>query len=179
MLPTLKKHAIAGIIGLIFQVPWVVLEILKAAKKLSAGMLKFYYLLVIVEGLIYVYFIWGFKIIGDKTKNKLLSVSSILILISAVLLHISVFFNQKYTPLINAIIGISMIVLMGALSIPFGIGLIRLKDKFGTLAKATGILNIIAGVSFVTIILFFIGLLIFIPMAIMEVILMFKAAEKL
>ena len=179
MLKTLRNRAIVGIIGAVLQVPWVILEFLKASKKLSGNIIALYYTLVIVEAIIYIYFVWGFKIIGDKLKNKLLSISSTLIIASAILLHISVFFDQKFTPIVNAIIWGAILVITGALSIPFGIGLLRLKDKFGNLAKAVGILNIITGISFVTIILFFIGLLIYIPLGILEIILMFKAAEKL
>ena len=179
MLPTLRNRAIVGIIGAVLQVPWLILEFLKASKKLSGNVLLIYYVIVFVEAILYIYFVWGFKIIGDKLKNKLLSISSILIIASAILLHISVFFDQKFTPLVNVLISGIILVITGALSIPFGIGLLRLKDKFGNLAKAVGILNIITGISLITIIFFFVGLLIFIPLAILEIILMFKAAEKL
>lgn len=179
MLKTLRNRAIVGIIAAVLQVPWFILVFLKASKELSSSIMPLYYLLIIVGTILYVYFVWGFKIIGDKLKNKLLSISSILIIVSAILLDISVFFDQKFTPLVNAIIGGAILVLTGALSIPFGIGLLRLKDKFGNLAKAVGILNIITGVSLITIILSFVGLLIYIPLVILEIILMFKAAQKL
>ena len=179
MLETLRYRAYAGIVGAVLSIPWMYFEFLRGAKKLSGNLLYIYYPLLVIESALYIYFIWGFKIIGDKIKNKLLSISTIITLIFFLFLMFSSPFTSKLSTSVELIVGGITLVLVGVISIPFGIGLMRLKDKFGNLAKATGILNIITGVCFITVILIFIALLIYIPQTILEIILMFKAAQKL
>ena len=82
------------------------------------------------------------------------------------------------TELMNLLISVVLLILLGIVSIMFGVSILRLKKKFGPLATATGAVNIITGASFVTIIFFFIALLLLIPTAVLEVVLMFKAAKK-
>ncbi len=179
MMKSLRYRAYAGIVGAVLSIPWTYFEFLRGANKLSGNLLYIYYPLLVIEAALYIYFIWGFKIIGDKTKNKLLSISTIISLILFLLLVFSSPFTSKLSTSVQLIVGGATLVLVGAISIPLGIGLIRLKEKFGNLARATGILNIITGVCFITVILIFIALLIYIPQTILEIILMFKAAEKL
>lgn len=53
------------------------------------------------------------------------------------------------------------------------------KFKGLTQAELAGILEIIAGITFVIIIFFFIGLLLLIPITILEIIILYKAAKNL
>ena len=64
-------------------------------------------------------------------------------------------------------------IVLGTLSILFGVALFKLRKKI-SYAGATGILNIVAGATLVI----FIGYLIMIPAAIMEVILLFEASRR-
>ena len=66
---------------------------------------------------------------------------------------------------------------VGAAGIVFGIGLMRLQDGMGQLAKIAGITEIIAGFFFAVVILFFLGYLMLIPATIIEIILLFKGLE--
>ena len=175
----LNNIAIAGVIAALLLIPQAVLEFLRGAGKLTSNLLPIYLIVTIIAVGTYIYFIWGFKIIGDKTKNKLLTMSSYLLIILTIATYIITFLFQNGSTLTQAISGVVVIVLLGAASIPFGIGLLKLKKEFGGLATATGVLNIITGVSFVTVILIFIGLLVLIPLIVLEIMLMFKAAKKL
>jgi hypothetical protein len=64
------------------------------------------------------------------------------------------------------------------LSIPYGIGLLKLK-RFGGIATAAGVLNIILGISFATILLAPLGALLIFPSAILEIIILFRASRTL
>jgi|SRR3989338_5309233 len=175
----LNNIAIAGIIAALLLIPQTILEFLRGANKLTGNLLPVYIIVTIIGVLTYIYFVWGFKIIGDKTKNKLLIVSSYLLIIATIAFYIVSFILEGGSALTQALFGVGIIVLLGAVSIPFGIGLLKLKKQFGAIATAAGVLNIISGVSFVTVILAFIGLLVMIPLIVLEIVLMFKAAKKL
>ena len=179
MLKTLRYRAISGIISAILLVPTFILGDMYGAKSLSSALIPLYYVLLPIVSLSYIYFQWGFKIIGYKTKNKLLIISTILTIIFSVLSYLLSFLQTLFTHLVGIIIGIAVIVICGAVTIPFGIGLLRLKDKLGNVAKAAGVLNIISGACLITVLGIFIAILILIPLIVFEIIVMFKASEKL
>ena len=61
----------------------------------------------------------------------------------------------------------------------FGVGIIRLKSHLGNLAMATGILEIITGVSFALVFLSAFGLIILIPLEILEILVLYKVISKI
>tara|TARA_B100000315_G_C14254068_1_gene441071 strand:+ start:19 stop:420 length:402 start_codon:yes stop_codon:yes gene_type:complete len=126
-----------------------------------------------------VYFIWGFKIIADKLKIRFLSVSVVILVVITVLLYAGNLLPKNESALFNILYGVIMILASGTMSIIFGVGLLKLKKDFGRLATATGVLNIISGAGTVTIIFVFLTMILLIPLAVLEIILMLKAAEKL
>lgn len=72
------------------------------------------------------------------------------------------------------IVIISFIVIMAAISITFGIALLKMKDKH-EMAKATGIVEIIAGATLIILI----GFIIKIVAYVMEIVMLFNASKKL
>ena len=69
--------------------------------------------------------------------------------------------------------------LFGALSIVFGVSLIRLQDGMGELARIAGILEIVMGCILVTVVLFFIAYVIMIPAVAVEILLLYRGYEYL
>ncbi|MEM3074828.1 MAG: hypothetical protein QW727_02720 [Candidatus Pacearchaeota archaeon] len=176
---TIKNAAIAGILSIIVDIPLVILEVLKSLKMLSGGLLTIYIIVYVLSLLLYIVFAWGFKIIGEKTQNNLLSVMTYVFIISSII-YDGYFILAAISPsLDNPIISILTLIFYGAVGIPFGISLLKLKNQFGSIATATGILVIITSASFLTVILSIIGVLTLIPAYILEVILLFRASEKL
>lgn len=70
-------------------------------------------------------------------------------------------------------------VLFGALSIVFGVSLIRLQDGMGELARMAGILEIVMGCMLITVVLFFITYVILIPAVIVEILVLYRGYEYL
>jgi transcriptional regulator with XRE-family HTH domain len=70
-------------------------------------------------------------------------------------------------------------VLFGALSIAFGISLIRLQDGMGELSRIAGILEIVIGCMLVTVVLFFITYVVLIPAVVIEILVLFRGYEYL
>ncbi len=176
---TIKYAAFAGIVSLIAVIPTIVLEVIKGRKELSGLLLTSYIAFALVVHLVDLVYFWGFKIIGEKTKNKILLVSAYILLVFTVFSFLQVVLEQFFMVLDNIIIGVLILIVFGAIHIPFGIGILKLKKQFGGIATAAGVMTIITGASFLTFILSFIGLILLIPMIILHVVLLFKAAKKL
>jgi transcriptional regulator with XRE-family HTH domain len=70
-------------------------------------------------------------------------------------------------------------IIFGALSILFGVALIRLQDGMGELSRVAGILEIIMGCMLITVVLFFISYVIMIPTVIIEILVLFRGYEYL
>ncbi|MCH6236702.1 helix-turn-helix domain-containing protein [Cognataquiflexum rubidum] len=73
----------------------------------------------------------------------------------------------------------SKAILFGALYIVFGLGLIRYQTEFGSFALVTGILSIISGIAFLSIILALPGLFVFTIFEILQLVLLYKAYESI
>lgn len=73
----------------------------------------------------------------------------------------------------------SKAILFGALYIVFGLGLIRYQTEFGSFALVAGILSIISGIAFLSIILALPGLFVFTIFEILQLVLLYKAYESI
>lgn len=127
----------------------------------------------------YSLFIFGFVKLGDFFSNYLVKISSyILIGLFTIWTFFDIFTIYYEISDKNLLsLGAGESICYGALTIVFGIGLMRLQDGMGQLAKIAGILEIIAGFFFAIVILFFLGYLMLIPATIIEIILLFKGFE--
>ena len=70
-------------------------------------------------------------------------------------------------------------VLFGALSIVFGVSLIRLQDGMGELARIAGLLEIVMGCMLITVVLFFISYVIMVPAVVVEILVLYRGYEYL
>ena len=66
---------------------------------------------------------------------------------------------------------------LGAISIVLGIGPRRLQDGMGRIAKVAGNLELAFGISYASLIFSFVGLLLLIPLLVVEVVLLSKADQ--
>ncbi|MBW2980496.1 hypothetical protein KY360_03705 [Candidatus Woesearchaeota archaeon] len=174
----IRHAAIAGIWSLVFIIPTFILEAMKkevVTMNLKVTTLIFY----IITLVVYILFIRGFVVIAKKTKDKLLLTMSYLCIITTILYYIYVAFVTISPALEKTFIHVFSLMVMGGVSIPFGISIINLKKKFKGIATAAGVLNIITGSFFITIIFVFLGFFTMIATYILEIILLFRASEKL
>jgi len=180
---TLKHAAIAGILYLIVSFPLIVLraavEALKTLDELTGSPIPLYILALLVALVLYIIFVWGFKVLGEEYRNNLLKIVSYVLIVVAIIYH-SYLISVSISPALeNSRIEMLLVVLAGAATIPFGIGLLKLTTHFGSVATAAGVLEIISGISLLTFLLSFIEILLIIPTYILGVIILFKAARKL
>lgn len=169
--------------------------------------LKDYFILGLLFSLTLAFFAWAFIDIADKVKNTTLligSAATFILYLLGLLLNIFSSFATLPLPIdqtefqeaINAfvvsqdtsqlmiilapflILLVLFLVIIGIIEILWGIGFLKLKDKFGGLATAAGVLEIITGVSFILgflILPIFIGLLTLLTAFILRIIMLFKA----
>lgn len=129
--------------------------------------------------LFYSLFLIGFVKLASYFSNYLLKISAyMLIAIFTIWTFFDIFTLFYEISDENLIaVGAGEMICYGGLSIVFGIGLMRLQDGMGNLAKMAGIFEVIAGFFFAIVVLFFLGFILLIPATIIEVILLFKAYE--
>lgn len=127
----------------------------------------------------YSLFIVGLIMLSDYFGNYLLKIMGYLMigLFASVTFFdiVTLFYPLSDSSMIALGVGESMS--FGAMGIVFGIGLMRLQDGMGRLAKTAGVLEVIAGFFFVTVVLFFLGYMMLIPATIIEIVLLFKGFE--
>jgi len=125
-------------------------------------------------------FIYGFILLGEKTKNRILVYSAylgLIVIIPSTL--VSIFFEFYPTSgLLTGILGVVIILLTGLVGLALGAGLLGLKKEFGSLATAAGVLEICCSLLFLTIILYPLGAFIGAIAGILEVALLLRAAKK-
>lgn len=140
--------------------------------------LSFYYSIKLSSLASYVVFLVGMIKLGDFFENRLLPISCYLLIgISTCMTSLDVLSIYWGSELGWITIGTGLLMGLGAGGVVFGVGLLRLQDAMGQTAKTAGILEIIGGICLITVLLAVIGLIIYIPAIIMEVILLYKGYE--
>lgn len=136
------------------------------------------YVFVKLLGLItFVYFQRGFILIGELFKNYLLRIVSFILICITLILTMYDIASIFYDSLERQFILGGSALAFGVIGIIYGISLNRLHNSIGKIAKYAGILEIIGGCFFLTIVLSFFNIAIFIPAKIVEIIIIYKAIE--
>lgn len=84
-------------------------------------------------------------------------------------------FSEEEFLLVKGIEG----VIFAGIDIAFGVALFKLADDVGDLGKIAGILQMLAGLCFLSFVLGFIGLFILLPATILEIIILYKIYDRL
>lgn len=136
------------------------------------------YVFIKLLGLItFVYFQRGFILIGGIFKNYLLRIVSFILICITLLLTIYDIASIFYDSLERQFVLGGTALAFGVIGILYGVSLNRLHKSIGIISKYAGILEIIAGCFFLTIILSFFNLAVFIPARILEIIIIYKVIE--
>ncbi len=175
----IRTAGIFGIINLIITIPILAIEVLKSLKIITGEYVVFYVIAYLIYIVTYVLFIRGFVLVGKKLDLSFLINMSHLLIVGSIIWTVIQMFTPIFPQLEGLLYQIIVLFVFGAISIPFGISLLKLKKKFGGIATGAGVLNIIIGASLVTVLLSFIGVFLFFPAYILEIILLFNASKKL
>jgi hypothetical protein len=173
----LKFAAFAGIIYLVSFLPEIIIETLKEFGHDNGFLSTFLMITYVVSALSTLFFFYGFIVIGNKFDNNLLVVGSVIIILTTIFYYLYAWYTIDLVNIEEEVFGVSVLLLYGFSGLVFGFGLYKMRDIMGKIAAVAAILEIIGGFFLITIILFFIGLIISIPAIILEILLLLKAAQ--
>jgi len=127
-----------------------------------------------------VMFTYGLILLGEKTKNRLLVYSAyaaIVVLVPGTLL-VTLFEFYPVGGVLMVGFSLGFILLATIVGFALGAALLNLRKEFGNLAAAAGVLEIISGLFYLTLILAILGAFLAIIAMVLEVALLLKAAKK-
>ena len=171
----LRNAFIAGILFLLFGFVVAGLDIQRSNSDLSVVTLIFYILLKLVLSVLSVIYLGGFIVLGNKFKNQILIISSLISIFAVSIFSFYEIFSLFYNAIEKQTIDGGKSITFGIIEIIFGIGLLRSSKSYGSSATLAGIFNIIEGFFFLTVIFWFIGSILTIPAQIFEIIILYKA----
>jgi transcriptional regulator with XRE-family HTH domain len=128
------------------------------------------------------FFLRGYKKLGDIFQNKALVTATYIyfgieIIITLITIAFSVFDFSDVTS--DVLSGIVVLVLFGAAELILGIAILKLKEHLGSFAQIVGILKIVNGAMFVTVLFSPIAAFLMMPILIAEIILIYNATQKI
>jgi len=136
--------------------------------------------LTVVMVISYALFARGFIALSNVFENSLLKVVSYMLMIAMAGLGILDVTSLSVEEIESLWLPYgAAAVLIGTLSIIFGVSLIRLQDGMGELSRIAGILEIASGCMLITVVLFFISYVIMIPAVIVEILVLYRGYEYL
>ena len=179
---TVLVGALAGAVYLVFQIILGAMDIawITGDRGWEFTMTAIYMGLTVVMVISYALFARGFIALSTVFENTLLKVVAYILIIATAGLGILDVTSLAAEDIQSLWLPYAVAaVLFGALSIVFGVSLIRLQDGMGELARIAGILEIVIGCMLVTVVLFVISYVIMIPAVVVEILVLYRGYEYL
>ena len=129
-------------------------------KNPSDGLTRIVYSLFVISSLVYIVFLWGYKTLARVLNSNSLNRNVNLFLFSEIVIMLLSLVIVLFPNAQNKFSDLGTFIVVGIISISFGNSLIKLKDSVGSLVAKIGKLNKIAGILFLTLILFIPGLVV-------------------
>ena len=179
---TVLIAAIAGAVYLVTEISLGVLDIAWIADHQDWGgpMNAAYIGLTMVMIISFTLFARGFIVLGTAFENSLLKAISYMLIVATCgkgIWDVATLSIEEVEHLWLPYGGVA--VMLGALSIGFGIALLRLQDSMGQLCRIAGILEIVLGCTLVTVVLFFLAYVILIPAVVVEIVVLYRGYDYL
>ena len=134
----------------------------------------------VMAAISFVLFTRGILSLSHLFENNLLKVASYISMIfvaSMYLIEVMIIVtSQSISGFVDTFRALSVVPL-GAISVIMGMGLLRLQDGMGRIAKVAGRLELVFGISYMTLIFSFIGVLLLAPLLVVEVVMLSKADQ--
>ena len=169
---------IGGIFTLLLMPPLAYFETLWQYNRLGTFYGKFFFFGLLASPLVYILFLQGFILLAKKEKIPLLFWSGYLLIIFNLLYTAYLLWSRFFSFTDYKLVELGYIILSGLISIIFGLGLLKLGEILGPLAKWAGWLTIISGIGFITVIFIPAVFLLLITASVMEIIILFKVAKE-
>lgn len=168
---------IAGIVFFIITIPEIYADFMLVTEGEYIFNTTFYVILKVLVIASAVFFYRGLTLVGKLFQNYLLRISALLILILCVIFYLTDIVAVYIGIIDYTYIVVTESISFGIVGILFGIGLLRLKGPLQTLGIVAGVLEITAAVTYLTIILGPVGIIIWSAAIIIEIILLYRGIE--
>ena len=171
---------IAGIIYLLIGIIEIGVNIHIESQGISTPLLAVSILVRVITIVSFFLFTRGFLALAILFENQLLRIASYISIAAITMIYcaeiVVIILTPDYLDVIDTMGALSVIP-FGAIGIIFGMGLLRLQDGMGRIAKVAGRLEIAYGIAYMTLIFSFIGLVLLPAVLIVEVVLLSKADQ--
>ena len=168
-----KISAIAAIISAILFLPAFIIGIFLVLQPNNPNIRIFEIIISVIGVLLGLVVIYGYIKISEYEKNYFLRVMCFILIPLLIISTIITLFFKGYLVVLYI-----FIVIYGVIEILFGSALIKLKKTYGGIALSLGIIYIVNGAFYSSILLFFLTFFTSLTTTILEIILFFKAAKK-
>lgn len=119
----------------------------------------------------------GWMIAGKTVKNPLLMKISLVALVMVPLIG-ALDMALTYFTFVPVLFSVLSSMIMGIITIVFGLGILRMKEEFGELAKTVGVFDVIMGICLFSYVLMLVAALIMPPLLVLEATLLFRVYNK-
>lgn len=171
---------ISGIIYLLIGIIEIGLNVHIEINGTSIPLMAIAILIKVITIVSFFLFTRGFLSLGILFENQLLKIASYIAIAAITMINVAEIAIVVTTPdhlEITETMNAFSVVPFGAISIIFGMGLLRLQDGMGRIAKVAGRLEIAFGIAYMTLIFSFIGLVLLPAVLIVEIVLLSKADQ--
>lgn len=165
---------ISGVIYFVFGFIETIADIYQFTDDDSLFNIVSYTAIKIISSITFVLFFIGFIRVAKIYSLELLKIIVYVFMVAYVLSTILDVYSVSLaneTVIVSAVIEL---IVFGAIQIIFGLSLLQLKDKLGTLIQINGVLEIITGACLATVFLSSLGVFLLIPTVILEIIVLYK-----
>jgi transcriptional regulator with XRE-family HTH domain len=173
----LKYAWIAGLACFLIGFPESGMDYAQYTHSYDAHLNPIYTIVKLISFITMVLLMRGFIILGDYHKNYLMKISSYLLIIHGLFLAIYDIFSTFFPDIQSEHADGGVAITYGAILLLWGVSLHKSKGYFGRATGIAGTLAVIASVLFITLILWWVGLLLLIPVEILEIVILYKGYE--
>lgn len=170
---------IAGLVYFIIGFPESGMDYAQYYHRFDNDLNLVYTLVKIASFIAMVFMLRGFIVLGDFHHNYLLKITSYLLIIHGLFTAIydiaSVYFPDFRTDQTDGGVAITL----GAILLLYGVSLQKIKFQYGRAASIAGVIALVAGLLFITLILWWVGMMLLIPLEIFEILILYKGYEML
>lgn len=176
----IKLAAYSGIVLMLLFIPILALSYYRENYSMNQWFVLLYSIVTFLTIFGSIFYFRGFIKVAQRFNNYLLEIISYIMIFATILLGLYDMLTLINPTLQTEAFGTVQLIFTGLLSIAYGISLISLNKEFGGIATAAAVLNIIIGICTASTLLAFVtlALLLYIPSAITEVVLLFKASSR-
>lgn len=178
---TFRTAIIFLLVWSVFGLPAFLAEVARSVYPENLPLVYLANSLTLISSIIALPILAAFVLLGSKVKNNLIKVTSFLCMLCMLFSAIAAIYMLVEPGIYvyeNLLLSLSVTILVGFLSVFFGIGLIQAKDKIERYSLACGILNILVGICFILILPIYLGLLLLPPLTLLESFILSDAARK-